>query len=63
MTGLHSLHVMIGVGLLTVMAAQAWRKKFSPDYYTPVEVSGLYWHFVDLVWVFLFPLFYLIAPR
>lgn len=63
MTGLHSLHVIIGVGILAVMAFQAWRGKFSPDYYTPVEVSGLYWHFVDLVWVFLFPLFYLISPR
>ena len=63
MTGLHSIHVFIGVGILLVMAVQAWRRKFSPDYYTPVEVSGLYWHFVDLVWVFLFPLFYLVAPH
>ena len=63
MTGLHSLHVLIGVGVLTVLAWQAWRGKFTKEYYTPVEVGGLYWHFVDIVWVFLFPLFYLVAHR
>ena len=61
MTGLHSLHVMIGVCLLTAVAMQAWRGRFTKDYYHPVEVVGLYWHFVDLIWVFLFPLFYLVA--
>lgn len=61
MTGLHSIHVAVGVGLLLVMAVRAWLGHFSKEYYTPVEVSGLYWHFVDLVWVFLFPLFYLVA--
>ena len=61
MTGLHSLHVFIGVCALTVLAVQAWRGKFSKEYYTPVEVGGLYWHFVDVVWVFLFPLLYLVA--
>jgi cytochrome c oxidase subunit 3 len=61
MTGLHSLHVIIGVGLLGAMAWMAWRGRFSREYYTPVEVAGLYWHFVDAVWVFLFPLFYLIS--
>ena len=63
MTGLHSLHVCIGVVALTVLSWQAWRGKFSAEYYTPVEVGGLYWHFVDVVWVFLFPLLYLVAPR
>ncbi len=63
MTGLHSIHVFVGVVLLTVMAWRAWRGNFTKEYYTPVEVSGLYWHFVDLVWVFLFPLFYLVALR
>ena len=63
MTGLHSLHVLIGVGVILVMAWFAWRKTFTREYLTPVEVTGLYWHFVDLVWVFLFPLFYLIDRR
>ena len=61
LTGLHSIHVTIGVVLLTIMAWRAWRGHFTKEYYTPVEVSGLYWHFVDLVWVFLFPLLYLVA--
>ena len=61
LTGLHTIHVTIGVILLTVIAWRAWRGEFTKEYYTPVEVSGLYWHFVDLVWVFLFPLLYLVA--
>lgn len=61
MTGLHSLHVLIGVSLLAFMAWRAHRGAFSPEYHTPLELSGLYWHFVDLVWVFLFPLLYLVA--
>ncbi len=63
MTGIHSLHVIIGVGLLLLMAFFAWRGQFSAEYYSPVEVVGLYWHFVDMVWVFLFPLLYLIPHR
>ena len=62
LTGLHSLHVAIGVVALTIFAVKAWRWRYSSEYYTPVELVGLYWHFVDLVWVFLFPLLYLI-PR
>ena len=58
---LHALHMIIGIGLMTVIAIMAWRKHFDSTYYTPVEVSGLYWHFVDIVWIFLFPLLYLIA--
>jgi cytochrome c oxidase subunit 3 len=60
MTGLHALHVTIGVGLLSVMARMAWRGKFSAAYYNPVDVSALYWHFVDIVWIWLYPLLYLI---
>ncbi len=61
MTGLHAAHMIIGIGLLTVLVLQARRGRYGPGYYTPVEVSGLYWHFVDIVWIFLFPLLYLIG--
>jgi cytochrome c oxidase subunit III len=61
LTGLHALHMIVGVTLLTVMAAFTARRRFSPEYYTPIEVSGLYWHFVDVVWIFLFPLLYLVG--
>ena len=61
MTGLHASHVTIGIVLLAVMAIRASKGAFTPQYYTPIEISGLYWHFVDLVWIFLFPLYYLIA--
>ena len=60
MTGLHALHMIIGLGLRTVITVMAWRGRFSPQWYTPVELSGLYWHFVDIVWIFLFPLLYLV---
>jgi len=60
MTGLHALHMIIGVGLMSVITWMAWKGKFSSEYYTPVEMSGLYWHFVDIVWIYLFPLLYLI---
>jgi cytochrome c oxidase subunit 3 len=60
MTGLHALHMIIGVGLMSVITRMAWKGRFSREYYTPVEMSGLYWHFVDIVWIFLFPLLYLI---
>jgi cytochrome c oxidase subunit 3 len=61
MTGMHAFHMVIGAGLLTWMALRAWRREFSAGYYTPVEMVGLYWHFVDVVWIFLFPLLYLIG--
>jgi cytochrome c oxidase subunit III len=60
MTGLHALHMVIGFGLLSVIAWMAYRRRFSPSYYAPVEMAGLYWHFVDIVWIFLFPLLYLV---
>jgi cytochrome c oxidase subunit 3 len=60
MTGLHAMHMVVGVGLLLTLVFQARRGKFTADYMTPVDLSGLYWHFVDIVWIFLFPLLYLI---
>ena len=60
LTGLHALHMVIGVSILSVIAWMAHRRRFSPEWYTPVEISGLYWHFVDIVWIFLFPLLYLV---
>jgi cytochrome c oxidase subunit 3 len=63
MTGLHALHVTAGVGLLGWMAVRAWLGRFSPAYYTPVELVGLYWHLVDIIWIFLFPLLYLVGHR
>jgi cytochrome c oxidase subunit 3 len=61
MTGLHALHMIIGVGIMLVIAAMAWRRTFDSEYYTPVEVAGLYWHFVDIVWIFLLPILYLVG--
>jgi cytochrome c oxidase subunit 3 len=60
MTGLHAMHMVVGVGILTMLIFQAKAGKFSAEYWTPVDISGLYWHFVDIVWIFLFPLLYLI---
>jgi cytochrome c oxidase subunit 3 len=60
LTGLHALHMIVGVSLLAVITWMAHRRRFSPEWYTPVELSGLYWHFVDIVWIFLFPLLYLV---
>jgi cytochrome c oxidase subunit 3 len=61
MTGLHALHMIVGLGIMTVITTMAWRRTFDSEYYTPLEVAGLYWHFVDIVWIFLFPLLYLIG--
>lgn len=60
MTGLHGLHVLIGIGVLIWILARAMKGEFKSTYYTPVENMGLYWHFVDIVWIFLFPLLYLV---
>lgn len=60
MTGLHALHMIIGSGVLIVLIVKAWRGVYGPQHYAPVENMALYWHFVDIVWVFLFPLLYLI---
>lgn len=61
MTGLHGLHVLIGMGLMIWVIIRAMRNRFSTDYYTPVELSALYWHLVDLIWIYLFPLLYLVG--
>jgi cytochrome c oxidase subunit 3 len=60
LTGLHAVHMLVGMGLLVYLFVGARRGRFSSDFFTPVEVIGLYWHFVDIVWIFLFPLLYLI---
>ena len=60
MTGLHALHMVIGVGMLLFLIRQAQQGKYSAEYMTPVDLGGLYWHFVDIIWIFLFPLLYLI---
>ena len=61
MTGMHALHMVIGLGLLTSLVVKTGRGRFSAEYNTPVELVGLYWHFVDIVWIFLFPLLYLLG--
>lgn len=61
MTGLHALHMIIGLGIMAWLLWKAWRGSFTAEYYAPVEISGLYWHFVDIVWIFLFPLLYLLG--
>lgn len=61
MTALHALHVVIGMGLLFWVFLKARKNRFSHDYYTPVEIGALYWHLVDLIWIYLFPLLYLVG--
>jgi cytochrome c oxidase subunit 3 len=61
MTGMHAVHMIVGVGLITFLIIMAYRNAYSADYFAPVEMIGLYWHFVDIVWIFLFPLLYLIG--
>jgi cytochrome c oxidase subunit 3 len=61
MTGMHAIHMIIGEGIMLVMVMMTLKGRFSPDYYNPIEISGLYWHFVDIVWIFLFPLLYLVG--
>ena len=63
MTGLHAIHMIAGIGVVVVMTILAGRGRFTAAYYTPLEVAGLYWHFVDIVWIFLFPLLYLVGHR
>ena len=60
MTGLHAIHMIIGAGVLIPLIFRAMRGAYSPEWHTPIELFGLYWHFVDIVWIFLFPLLYLI---
>jgi cytochrome c oxidase subunit 3 len=60
MTGIHALHMIVGIGIFLYVAWMAHRGRFNDEYYNPVEMSGLYWHFVDIVWIFLYPLLYLV---
>jgi cytochrome c oxidase subunit 3 len=60
MTGLHAAHMVVGEIVLGWLVYKAWKGAYSSEYYTPIEVTGLYWHFVDIVWIFLFPMLYLI---
>jgi cytochrome c oxidase subunit III len=61
MTGLHGIHVLIGIGLLFWLLIRALKNEFGPGYFAPVDYVGLYWHIVDLIWIYLFPLLYLIG--
>jgi cytochrome c oxidase subunit 3 len=61
MTGLHALHMIVGLGIMSWLLWTAYKGRYSPKYHSPVEISGLYWHFVDIVWIFLFPLLYLLG--
>lgn len=61
MTGLHGFHIVIGIVLIAWLLWRNLKNDFSPEFYTPVEVVGLYWHLVDLIWIYLFPLLYLIS--
>jgi len=61
MTGMHAFHMIIGIAILGVLVFKSWQGRFSSEYFTPVDITGLYWHFVDVVWIFLFPLLYLIS--
>ena len=63
MTGLHALHMVVGAGLLLWLLKESFKGRFGPGYNTPVEIIGLYWHFVDIVWIYLFPLLYLIDRK
>lgn len=61
MTGIHGIHVLVGMGLIAWVMIRAMKGEFGPHYYTPVEGVGLFWHLVDLVWIYLFPLLYLVS--
>ncbi len=63
MTLIHALHVIIGIAAVLIICALAGRRHFSASYYTPVEVLALYWHFVDIVWIFLLPMLYLLGSH
>jgi cytochrome c oxidase subunit 3 len=63
MTGLHALHMIIGIGMMLVLIYFARKGRYTPEYHAPVELGGLYWHFVDIVWIFLFPLLYLLGAH
>jgi cytochrome c oxidase subunit 3 len=61
MTGLHGIHVLAGMGAIVWILVRSVKGHFGPEYFTPVDFVGLYWHLVDLIWIFLFPLLYLVS--
>jgi cytochrome c oxidase subunit 3 len=61
LTGIHGFHILVGISLLTWILIRVKKDHFAPEYYVPIEMVGLYWHLVDLIWIFLFPLLYLIG--
>ena len=63
LTGMHAIHMIVGVGIFIVVTWMAHKGRFTPEYHTPLEIAGLYWHFVDIVWIYLFPLLYLIDRK
>ena len=63
LTGMHAVHMIVGVGIFICITWMAYKGRFSPEYHTPLEIAGLYWHFVDIVWIYLFPLLYLIDRK
>ncbi len=63
LTGVHALHMIVGESIMAVILVMAWRGKFSKESHNTVEIFGLYWHFIDIVWIFLFPLLYLLGAR
>ena len=60
MTGLHALHMVVGCGIMLFLLWKTYQGTYTAEYYTPIDIGGLYWHFVDIIWIFLFPLLYLI---
>lgn len=61
MTGMHALHMIVGLGLMAFLLVTAIKGRYGPEYHTPVVIGGLYWHFVDIIWIFLYPLLYLVG--
>ena len=61
MTGMHAVHMIIGIGIMLLLLYSSVKGRYGPEYYNPVEITGLYWHFVDIIWIFLFPLLYLLG--
>jgi cytochrome c oxidase subunit III len=63
MTGFHALHLIIGIGVILIMLLLTWRGWINSRHFMPLDITGIYWHFVDLVWIFIFPLLYLLGAK
>ncbi len=63
LTGMHAVHMIVGILMICGLISAAWKNKFNAEHYAPVEMIGLFWHFVDIVWIFIFPLLYLVGPK